>query len=165
MDTTLELGALITLIITNIVSPVITWMMAKKKYYTEVDSNWIENMQKSLEFYKNICEDNREQLAAMRAEHAAYKEAREREADQLRGEIKELKAEQLAMYQLMCMDLPCQFRQPYLSRNGEMFEMPSEELKKKVKELHEQRNTKTPKSSHKTKTGSKEAKPKEDKKE
>jgi len=44
------------LIITNILAPVITgfasWLMAKKKYNSEVDNTVIENMRNSLEFYK-----------------------------------------------------------------------------------------------------------------
>lgn len=44
------------LIITNILAPIITgfasWLMAKKKYYSEVDSTVIANMKESLEFYK-----------------------------------------------------------------------------------------------------------------
>jgi hypothetical protein len=44
------------LIITNILAPVITgfasWLMAKKKYNSEVDNTVIGNMKESLEFYK-----------------------------------------------------------------------------------------------------------------
>ena len=55
------------LIITNILAPVVTgfasWLMAKKKYNSEVDNNVIENMKKSLEFYKQLSDDNRERLS------------------------------------------------------------------------------------------------------
>jgi hypothetical protein len=54
------------LIITNILAPIITgfasWLMAKKKYYSEVDSTVIANMKESLEFYKQLSDDNRERL-------------------------------------------------------------------------------------------------------
>ena len=57
---------IIILIITNILAPVITgfatWLMAKKKYYSEVDSTVIANMKESLDFYKQLSDDNRERL-------------------------------------------------------------------------------------------------------
>jgi len=57
------------LIITNILAPLITgfasWLMAKKKYYSEVDNTVIENMKNSLEFYKQLSDDNRERLSAI----------------------------------------------------------------------------------------------------
>ena len=39
-----------------------SWFFARKKYYTEVDSNEIENLKKSLEFYENIVKDNNKKL-------------------------------------------------------------------------------------------------------
>lgn len=39
-----------------------SWFFARKKYNTEVDSNEIENLKKSLEFYENIVKDNNEKL-------------------------------------------------------------------------------------------------------
>ena len=54
------------LIITNILAPIITgfasWLMAKKKYYSEVDSTVIANMKESLEFYKQLSDDTMERL-------------------------------------------------------------------------------------------------------
>lgn len=35
---------------------------ARKKYNSEVDNNLIENMQKSLEFYKKLSDDNKKML-------------------------------------------------------------------------------------------------------
>jgi len=58
---------IIILIITNILAPIITgfatWLMAKKKYYSEVDSTVIANMKESLDFYKQLSDDNKERLA------------------------------------------------------------------------------------------------------
>lgn len=130
---TFEIGALITLIITNIVSPIISWMLAKKRYNVEVDSSVIANMKESLAFFKDICESNREEMAKLRGEYAEYKEAKEREASIMRAELRDLKSQQLAMFQLMCMDLPCQYRQPYLSKGGKV---PSDLFKNAIEKLH-----------------------------
>lgn len=47
----------------GIVTNVVTWFLARRKYNTEVDSNEIENLRKSLEFYENIVKDNNKKLA------------------------------------------------------------------------------------------------------
>ena len=91
------------LIITNILAPVITgfasWLMAKKKYYSEVDSTVIANMKESLEFYKQLSDDNRERL----------KEVLDKN-DQLEKEISELKTQMLKLAMNICMDLTCKNR-------------------------------------------------------
>lgn len=46
----------------SIVTAVVTWFLARKKYYSEVDTNYIENMQKSLEFYEKLADDNKKRL-------------------------------------------------------------------------------------------------------
>jgi len=43
---------------TSPISAYVTWVLAKKKYNAEVDGKVIENMQNSLEFYKNQSEYN-----------------------------------------------------------------------------------------------------------
>lgn len=91
------------LIITNILAPIITgfasWLMAKKKYYSEVDSTVIANMKESLEFYKQLSDDNRERL----------KEVLDKN-DQLQKEISELKSQMLKLATNICMDLTCKNR-------------------------------------------------------
>ena len=91
------------LIITNILAPIITgfasWLMAKKKYYSEVDSTVIANMKESLEFYKQLSDDNRERL----------KEVLDKN-DQLEKEISELKSQMLKLAMNICMDLTCKNR-------------------------------------------------------
>lgn len=49
-------------LITTIVSGWTSWFFARRKYNTEVDSNEIENLKKSLEFYESIVKDNNEKL-------------------------------------------------------------------------------------------------------
>lgn len=61
----IDIGIIITGgigIVTTIVSGWVSWFFARKKYYTEVDSNEIENLKKSLEFYENIVKDNNQKL-------------------------------------------------------------------------------------------------------
>lgn len=49
-------------LITTVVSGWTSWFFARKKYNTEVDSNEIENLKKSLEFYESIVKDNNKKL-------------------------------------------------------------------------------------------------------
>ena len=61
----IDMGILITGgvgLVTTIVSGWTSWFFARKKYNTEVDSNEIENLKKSLEFYESIVKDNNKKL-------------------------------------------------------------------------------------------------------
>ena len=61
----IDVGILITGaagLATTVVSGWTSWFFARKKYNTEVDSNEIENLKKSLEFYENIVKDNNKKL-------------------------------------------------------------------------------------------------------
>lgn len=91
------------LIITNILAPIITgfasWLMAKKKYYSEVDSTVIANMKESLEFYKQLSDDNRERLKEVLGKN-----------EQLEKEVSELKSQMLKLAMNICMDLTCKNR-------------------------------------------------------
>ena len=61
IDTGILITALIG-IVTTFASGWTSWFFARKKYNTEVDSNEIENLKKSLEFYENIVKDNNKKL-------------------------------------------------------------------------------------------------------
>lgn len=52
----------IVTLVTNLTTGVVTWLLARRKYNTEVDSNEIENLKKSLEFYEDIVRDNNRKL-------------------------------------------------------------------------------------------------------
>ena len=61
----IDLGILITGcigLITTIVSGWTSWFFARKKYNSEVDSNLINNMKESLDFYEKLSTDNTERL-------------------------------------------------------------------------------------------------------
>ena len=47
---------------TTIVSGWTSWIFARKKYNSEVDSQVITNMKESLDFYKQLSDDNKERL-------------------------------------------------------------------------------------------------------
>lgn len=50
-------------VFTTIISGWTSWFFTRKRYNTEVDSNEIENLKKSLEFYEDIVRDNNKKLA------------------------------------------------------------------------------------------------------
>lgn len=61
----IDVGILITGgigLVTTIVTGWTSWFFARKKYNTEVDSNEIENLKKSLQFYEEIVRDNNKKL-------------------------------------------------------------------------------------------------------
>lgn len=86
--------------LTTIVSGWASWFFARKKYNSEVDNNLIKNMNESLEFYKQLSDDNRKRL------DDALKRS-----DSLEEGMKELREQVLNLMTVMCTDLSCQLRQ------------------------------------------------------
>ena len=98
----IDLGILITGgvgIITSIVSSWTAWFFARKKYNSEVDLNLVEKMEKSLEFYRSLSDDNRARL----------EEITERN-NELEKEVQELRKQVLTLTMNICMDLTCAHR-------------------------------------------------------
>lgn len=81
---------------TTIISGWTSWFFARKKYYTEVDRNLIENMKESLEFYKKLSDDNRNRLEIMANRN-----------QNLEKELQELRTQVLNLTMNICMDLTC----------------------------------------------------------
>lgn len=103
----IDLGILITGgigLITTIVSGWTSWFFARKKYDSEVDSNLINNMRESLDFYEKLSTDNRERL----------EEALKRNAE-LEQEVKELRKQMFNLMSSICTDLTCQLRKKDLN--------------------------------------------------
>lgn len=95
-------GVLITSLIgvvTTFTSGWTAWFFARKRYNSEVDNNIINNMSLSLEFYKQLSDDNKERL----------EEALSR-SDTLENEVKELRQQVLSLMTVICTDLTCQLR-------------------------------------------------------
>ena len=98
----IDLGILITGgvgIITSIVSSWTTWFLARKKYNSEVDSNLINNMKESLDFYEKLSSDNRERLEEVLKRNT-----------ELEQEVGELRKQMFNLMSSICTDLTCQLR-------------------------------------------------------
>ena len=99
---------------TTISSSVVTWLLARKKYNTEVDSNVIKNMSDSLEFYKKLADDQKDRLDELTH--------RNRE---LENEVRELRKQVFTLMNSVCYNLECTLRQrgvipqePYYSKDA-----------------------------------------------
>lgn len=93
----------IVLLITNLVAPIITgsitWLQAKKKYNSEVDSNVISNMKQSLEFYQSLSDDTKKRLDQYVEKNV-----------QLEKEMADLRKQMLTLTMNICLDLTCKRR-------------------------------------------------------
>lgn len=109
---------IIILITTNILAPIITgfatWLMAKKKYNSEVDNTVIGNMKASLEFYKQLSDDNRARLSEVLKKN-----------EQLEKELSDLRTQVLTLTMNICMDLTCRNR--ILQKEVDQTKVPEEE--------------------------------------
>lgn len=86
-------------LVSTIVSGWVSWVFARKKYNTEVDSNYIENLQKALATYDSIIAHNKTEI-----EHLMKKN------DLLEKEVSELRKQMLNLTMNICMDLTCASR-------------------------------------------------------
>lgn len=86
-------------LVTTICSSWATWFFARKKYNTEVDSNLINNMKESLDFYEKLSNDNRERLEEVLKRNAI-----------LEAEVSDLRKQVLNLTMSICMDLTCLHR-------------------------------------------------------
>lgn len=83
-------------LITSIVSSWTAWFLARKKYNSEVDLNLVEKMEKSLEFYKSLSDDNNARLEDLT-----------RRNNNLEEEVQDLRKQVLNLTLNICMDLTC----------------------------------------------------------
>lgn len=83
-------------IISSILSSWTTWFFTRKKYNSEVDLNLVEKMEKSLEFYKSLSDDNNARLEDLT-----------RRNSNLEGEVQDLRKQVLNLTMNICMDLTC----------------------------------------------------------
>lgn len=98
----MDLGILITGAVgmmTTIVSGFTSYIFTRKKYISEVDSNYIKNMEKSLEFYQKITESNEKKL-----EHIL------KENENMSNELVELKSTINSIVDKICMNTACPTR-------------------------------------------------------
>lgn len=103
----MDLGIIITAVIgtiTTFTSAWISWFFTRKKYDSEVDSNLINNMKESLDFYEKLSNDNRNRLEEVLKRNA-----------ELEQEVKELRKQMFNLMGSLCADLSCQLRQRSLN--------------------------------------------------
>lgn len=103
----IDLGILITGgvgIITTVISGWTSWFFARRKYNSEVDNNLIGNMQRSLEFYKKLSDDNENRLDEVLKRNA-----------ELEQEIRDLRNQMFSLMNSICTDLTCQLRKRNLN--------------------------------------------------
>lgn len=99
----IDIGIIVTAvvgIITTFASGWTAWFFTRKKYNAEVDNSLLENLQKSLNFYKNLSDDNRQRLETMLERNSKLEE----EVLNLRKQVNDL-----AMS--ICLNLTCKVRQ------------------------------------------------------
>ena len=124
----IELDVLITGVVgvvSSIISAWTSWFFARKKYNSEVDNNLIENMQKSLNFYKQLSDDNKKRLDDVLKRN-----------EELDKEIQELRKQLFNLMSSICVDLTCQVRK----RNFNLFNEDGTIDRQKVEEaeLHDE---------------------------
>lgn len=103
----IDFGILITGgigLITTIVGSWASWFFARKKYNSEVDSNLINNMKESLDFYERLSADNRERLEEVLKRNT-----------ELEQEVGELRKQLFNLMSSICTDLTCQLRKRNLN--------------------------------------------------
>ena len=86
-------------LLTTIISSWTTWFFTRKKYNSEVDLNLVEKMEKSLEFYKSLSDDNKNRLEEITKRN-----------NELEKEVQELRKQVLNLTMNICMDLTCSHR-------------------------------------------------------
>lgn len=91
-------------LLTSIISSWTTWFFARRKYNSEVDSNLINNMKESLDFYEKLSTDNRERLEEVLKRNA-----------ELEQEVRELRKQLFNLMSSICTDLTCQLRKRNLN--------------------------------------------------
>ena len=106
----------ITIALIGVFSTVIgswtSWFFARKKYNSEVDLNLIDKMQKSLEFYVQLSEDNKHILE----ETLDKVNKLERRNDILEKENRELRNQMLTFMSQVCTELSCSARKNYIEK-------------------------------------------------
>lgn len=104
-------------IVTSIVSAWTSWFFARKKYNSEVDNNLIQNMKESLDFYRQLSDDNKQRLE----EVLRRNDELERRDSALEEEVRQLKTQMMTLMSQICLDLTCKVRQKEIfGRDGKV---------------------------------------------
>lgn len=101
-----EIVIMIVSFIVTIITNIVTWLLTRRKYNAEVDFTLLENMQKSLDFYKQLSDDNSKRLE----EVLQRNERLEQKNEDLEKEIRELRNQIFSIMQNICYNLSCNYR-------------------------------------------------------
>lgn len=111
-------------LISTIISGWTTWFFTRKKYNSEVDSNLIQNMKESLDFYRKLSDDNRERLEEVLKRNEI-----------LEQEIGELRKQMFNLMGSICVDLTCQVRKRNLDLFDNKLNSDGNTTKQKIQEI------------------------------
>lgn len=100
-------------LVTSIATGVASWLFARKKYNAEVDSTRIDNLQKSLDFYIKLADDNNKRLEDVLKRN----EYLEKKNDKLEEEVARLRNQMFTLLQQICLNFTCNRR----IKNQELF--------------------------------------------
>lgn len=100
-------------LVTSIATGIASWLFARKKYNAEVDSTRIDNLQKSLDFYIKLADDNNKRLEDVLKRN----EYLEKKNDKLEEEVARLRNQMFTLLQQICLDFTCNRR----IKNQELF--------------------------------------------
>ena len=98
----IDLGILITGligVISTIISGWVTWFFTRKKYNAEVDQTLVQNMKESLDFYRQLSDDNKSRLEEVLKRN-----------DELEQEVKKLRDQVFIIMNQICLNSQCQIR-------------------------------------------------------
>lgn len=107
-------------LISTVIGSAVSWLTARKKYNAEVDSARIDNLQKSLEFYITLADDNTKRLEDVlkRNEYLEKRDSEiEKKNDKLEEEVTRLRNQMFTLMQQICLDFTCNHR----IKNAELF--------------------------------------------
>lgn len=111
-------------LVSTIISGWTTWFFTRKKYNSEVDSNLIQNMKESLDFYRKLSDDNRERLEEVLKRNEI-----------LEQEIGELRKQMFNLMGSICVDLTCQVRKRNLDLFDNKLNSDGNTTKQKIQEI------------------------------
>lgn len=90
------LGTGLISVVSIIVSSFVTFFFTRKKYHAEVDVTLVDKMEKSLDFYRHLSDDNR-----VRLEEVVKRN------NELATEVSTLRKQVMDLTMNICMDLTC----------------------------------------------------------
>ena len=85
--------------VTTLLSSILTFLFTKRKYKTEVDSSVIDNLQRALDVYKQIADDNLKRIGELQDENR-----------ELRKQVNDLSMQVTKLLNSICLDLTCKYR-------------------------------------------------------